>query len=166
MNYEKRYKNVEKTDYDIFFVDDKRIVKIEETNPKYINWLTQISGYNVSVIDGVLQRDSNGLAIKTPVYNTPKEVLYVPPQEFDPELRFAGLNYDKKIAEIVAYRMDKLGYSQNLCLGIMASTIKILQTPEEDRTEADLQRLAEANGLETVRQQIIQQVYLDYPLEN
>lgn len=143
MNFKKQYTNTEKTEYKIKQIfSDGRERYISEDQVDYLIWL------------------SNG--------NIAEEIDYTAPiipeiPIINPERRFENYSYQNKIAAIVAYRMNQAGYSLELCTGVMASVVAVLKKDVADRTESDLQRLAEGDAIEGLRQSIIAQVYTDYP---
>lgn len=137
--YIKRFTNIEKTSFNYYLINpdqSERLIPDPEKSNLLQRWL---------------------------LTNTPVEYDYVPPIVKNAEDVFSALPYDVKIAKVVAFRMAKMGYPIELCTGVMANCVRILQVPENERTENDLLKLAEGNALEQLRQQIIQQVYIDYP---
>jgi len=146
--YEKRYTNIEKTRYNIYVIypdGSERI--ISEQQDVYQKWLSD---------------DVNNLPIEKEY--VPKKIDS-PIRPNNPEFKFIALPYDKMIAEIVAYRMDKAGYSTTYCTGVLATVLAIMQIPEENRTNEQKWVLNSANELEQLRQSIIEKVYHDYPTQ-
>ena len=145
MQYEKRYTKPGKLFYDLYYIyADGRKQKIDRANRAYFRW-----------------KKAGGIESEVE-YIAPPERPVITPIDTE-QIIIRTMPYDKAIAKIVADRMDKAGYSTEICQGVMANYVALSQIPSAVMTEAQLAKIQEAEQLEIFRQSVITQVYNKFP---